>query len=276
MASDVKQYTTFVSIDGYNKLLRPGMSAQVEILVTELPETTLSVPVQAILQTGGKEYVYVMTAEGGAARREVELGVNNEKHVEIKKGLKAGEDVALNWTVLLSEEEKNVLFKSSKGDGKNKTAEWGAIKGGPTDALDPTKKAGDPAKGQGGAPGKAKAKGQGGRPKMFPDDPALQAKVDKIPRESMKTMFTGSAEEKAEILQKAGLTDDEIKKYEDARAAVMERMKAGGFGGGGGGGFGGPGGGGGGFGGPGGGGGGGFGGGRGGRGGAGAGGGEDQ
>ncbi len=245
-SSDVKQYTTQVSVDSSQPALRPGMTAQVEILVTQLDDV-IAVPVQAVVEAQGKEFVFVVGPEG-MVRREVKLGITNQKLIEVKEGIKEGEEVAMNWSGILTEQQKNALFNSSS----NKSAsgkDW-------TNVPDPAKskltpglgggtvaKGGDPAKG-GGDPAKAKGKGQG-RQKMFPDDPALQAKVDKIPREKMMTMFRGTEDEKSEILKGAGLTDEEMKKYQDAMSALMERMKSGGgFGGPGGGG---PGGGGGGF-----------------------------
>ena len=256
-ASDVKQYTTLVSIDSSNSALRPGMTAQVEILVTQLDDV-LAVPVQAVVEAQGKEFVFVVTPDG-PVQREVKLGITNQKLIEVKEGLKEGEEVALNWSSLLTEEKKNALFNTSaKKNGTGK--DWANVPDPAKSKLTPglgggvAKGDADPkakAKGAGGGdPAKAKGKGQG-RQKMFPDDPALQAKVDKIPREKMMTLFRGTEEEKAELLKGAGMTDDEMKKYQDAAARMMEeRMKnGGGFGGGGGGG--GPGGGGGGgFGGP--------------------------
>ena len=61
-SSDIKVYTTHVTIDKGLPGLRPGMSAQVEILVTEL-DNVLSVPVQAIIEFKGKDHVAVKTAD---------------------------------------------------------------------------------------------------------------------------------------------------------------------------------------------------------------------
>ena len=48
-------------------------------------------PVQAILEYQGKDHVAVKTPNG-FERTEVELGVTNEKFVEVTKGLTAGDD----------------------------------------------------------------------------------------------------------------------------------------------------------------------------------------
>lgn len=242
MNSDVKMYTTLVTIEGHNSSLRPGMTAEVTILVTQL-ENVLSVPVQAVVQGQGKDYVFLLTPDG-PVRTEVKLGITNQKVIEVKEGLKAGDEVAMNWTTLMTEEEKNALFAPSQKAG-SATKEWTNVPPPGTVKLSPglTLK-GEPGKGgEGGAgePGKARGKG-GRRGGMGGMDPALQAKMKNIPREDMRKVFAGSEEEKAQVLKDAGFTDDEIKKLDDARKAMMS---GGGMGGppGGGGGFGPPGGG---------------------------------
>src|SRR3954470_2239738 len=53
--------------------LRPGMTAEVEILVTEL-DNVLSVPIQALLLFDDKTHVAVKKPDGGIEWREVTLG----------------------------------------------------------------------------------------------------------------------------------------------------------------------------------------------------------
>src|SRR6185437_9264746 len=57
-SSDIKVYTTHVTIEKGLPGLRPGMTAQVEILVTEL-DNVLSVPVQAVLEYKDENHVAV-------------------------------------------------------------------------------------------------------------------------------------------------------------------------------------------------------------------------
>src|SRR6185312_11822774 len=103
-SSDIKVYTTHVTIDRGLPGLRPGMTAQVEILVTEL-DNVLCVPVQAVLTYGNKSHIAVRTP-AGYERRVVTLGISNDRLIEVKKGLKTGDLVALNPIALMSEEEK--------------------------------------------------------------------------------------------------------------------------------------------------------------------------
>jgi multidrug efflux pump subunit AcrA (membrane-fusion protein) len=108
MASwDRKVYTTKVQLDGSQnqKGLRLGMTASVEILINEL-NNVLAVPIQSVLQLHGKHQVAVRKADGTFERRPVALGDANDRLVEVKQGLRAGEFVALNPADLLSEQER--------------------------------------------------------------------------------------------------------------------------------------------------------------------------
>jgi len=224
-SSDIKVYTTHVTIDKVPSGIRPGMNAQVEILVTQLDDV-LSVPVQAVLQFNNKDHIAVKAANGYDFR-DVSLGISNDKLVEVKKGLKAGDLVALNPVSLMTEEEKREAFGSSKDSAKK---DWGAAKGKVGQAPVPEVKGAVPGADGKGATDKAKAKGKGGRGggafgKM---DAAAKAKFQ-----------SASPEEKRQMLIDSGMPADRVDMF-------LDRMKnGGGPGGPGGGGPGGPGGGGG-------------------------------
>jgi HlyD family secretion protein len=93
MNPDLKVYPTEIEIEEELEDLKPGMNAQVEILVADLPDV-LHVPMQAIHQSGGKAYAYV---DRGAAPEvvPVELGLNNDRAVVVKGGLAQGDRVYL-------------------------------------------------------------------------------------------------------------------------------------------------------------------------------------
>ena len=93
--SDIKVYTTRIRIDGNTGYLRPGLSAQAEILVLER-DNVLSVPVQALLQYDGKEHVAVKQPDGGFEWRDVSLGDANDTEVEVKEGINPGDHVVLD------------------------------------------------------------------------------------------------------------------------------------------------------------------------------------
>jgi HlyD family secretion protein len=102
---DVKVYTTRVKVENPPPGLRPGMSAEAEILVGEV-DNVLTVPIEAVLHYDGKDHVAVKKPDGGFEWRDVTLGVTNDKVVEVKQGLKSGESVARNPSALMSEQEK--------------------------------------------------------------------------------------------------------------------------------------------------------------------------
>jgi RND family efflux transporter MFP subunit len=79
--------------------IKPGMSADVEILVATL-QNVLSVPSQAVIEREGKKQVYV--AEGNALKpgnaavaslRPVEIGETNWSFTQITRGVKSGDFV---------------------------------------------------------------------------------------------------------------------------------------------------------------------------------------
>jgi RND family efflux transporter MFP subunit len=220
-ASDVKVYTTIVTIDTQGLTsLRPGMTAEVEILIQEL-EDVLAIPLQAVLQFKGKEHVFVLTPEGPKLRS-VKVGVTNDKLIEIKEGLKSGEQVAMNPSDLLTDDEKREAFDTTKADTKK---DWGkAPPGTPTPALSPGLQG--PAAGAGpggpGGPGGAggpaeKGKAKGKRGGGF--NPALFQKFGTLPddeRAKLRDPST-SEEEREALMKKAGLTDAEIDQMKQMR-----------------------------------------------------------
>lgn len=95
--SSAKNYTAIVTIDEIPEgiALKPGMTAQVEILAGIYPDV-LAVPMQAIASNFGRKYVYVLQANGSFERRKISVGKSNVSFVEVTSGLEAGEKVALD------------------------------------------------------------------------------------------------------------------------------------------------------------------------------------
>ncbi|MBL7039655.1 MAG: efflux RND transporter periplasmic adaptor subunit [Pirellulaceae bacterium] len=113
-SSDVKVYTTIVTIDEKVERLKPGMSAVVDIHV-ERVEDVLSLPVQAVVQVAEDNWCYV-DENGKVELRKVTLGKTNEKFVEIREGLKEGERVVLNPMSLVDEDEGKGNEINPEGD----------------------------------------------------------------------------------------------------------------------------------------------------------------
>jgi HlyD family secretion protein len=92
--ANVKEYKAYVHIDDATADLRSGMTASVTIHCADVPNA-VQVPVQAMFAHGPKFYCFVYGG-GNWEAREVKAGPTNDKFFVIEKGLKEGEQVALN------------------------------------------------------------------------------------------------------------------------------------------------------------------------------------
>jgi RND family efflux transporter MFP subunit len=73
--------------------LRPGMNVSVRIVVARRPDV-VQVPLDAVLRDDeDRPFVNVVTPSGETTEREVQLGLANNRNVEIVEGLEAGERV---------------------------------------------------------------------------------------------------------------------------------------------------------------------------------------
>lgn len=86
-------YRTEVSIEGASPEMRPGMNCSIEILVEEIPDAIYA-PLQAIVLSKGKPIVFV-TKGSRAEERDVVVGKQSDKWVQILEGLAEGEEVLL-------------------------------------------------------------------------------------------------------------------------------------------------------------------------------------
>jgi multidrug efflux pump subunit AcrA (membrane-fusion protein) len=87
------KYDTFVNLPAVPRL-KPGMSAEVEILVAER-EGVLSIPVAAIVETDAGSFCWIKTADG-VEKRQIQLGDSNDVFTIVEEGLEEGEEVVLN------------------------------------------------------------------------------------------------------------------------------------------------------------------------------------
>ncbi len=92
---DVKVYTTDVSIEGAYDFIKTGMTAKVTITIDELKDV-LQVPIQSVVTDNDQTKVCYMLINGKPTKCKVETGLFNDDFVEIKSGLKEGDNILLN------------------------------------------------------------------------------------------------------------------------------------------------------------------------------------
>ncbi len=118
---DLKEYEAEIKLiddpEVINKL-RPGLTAQVEILVDNR-EDVLQIPLQAVLTIVDQQMAYVLTSQG-VERRELVVGQSNQSHVEIKSGIEAGELVIMNARSQFADQIS--LLESELNKNKSKDA----------------------------------------------------------------------------------------------------------------------------------------------------------
>jgi multidrug efflux pump subunit AcrA (membrane-fusion protein) len=174
-AADVKLYQTMVSIDDNieDLNLKPGMSAEVTIFADESTGNVLTIPIQSVvgnIKMGQRRKCFVVDGEGQPQERDIVVGMNNDKVVEVTEGLKEGEKIVINPIPLLVGE--NAQLKAGVPQIKQQ-GEGGGPEGG--------KKPGK---------GKGPGKGFGNGPKGFPGvTDEMKAKWEKMPPEQKKALI---------------------------------------------------------------------------------------
>ncbi len=93
-STHIKEYGTTIRIDGSPPGLRPGLTAEVRILIERIPNV-LQLPVQAVFEHGGKFYC-IVPRRAGLEARELSIGSTNDTTVVIKEGIQEGDGVILN------------------------------------------------------------------------------------------------------------------------------------------------------------------------------------
>jgi Cu(I)/Ag(I) efflux system membrane fusion protein len=100
-----------LEVDNPGFKLRPDMFVNVELTVS-LP-TGLSVPADAVVDSGMSKRVFVETSSNHFETREVETGWRLNDRVQIVKGLKEGETVVAAGTFLVDSESRLQIAANS-------------------------------------------------------------------------------------------------------------------------------------------------------------------
>lgn len=146
---NVKEYEAKVRIENPPPGLRPGFTAQVRIRVAEVPNV-LQVPVQCVLEHGGKYYCLVVKGPGQLEPREVRLGLTNDKVVIIEDGLQEGEVVVLNAREFRDKVNLPKLPEAAPGEAGEPSAADAGQRPGPLSPGDGDRQAGSVPQRQGG------------------------------------------------------------------------------------------------------------------------------
>jgi len=122
-AAKVKEYPAEVRIEGDCEGLRPGMTAEVEILIANL-ENVLTVPVSAVVVKGDQFFGYVQSADG-PQKRELLLGLSNDKFVEVKDGVAEGEEILMNPRAVMGDQLSDEDGETEKGESEKVNSRFG-------------------------------------------------------------------------------------------------------------------------------------------------------
>jgi HlyD family secretion protein len=124
LRANVKVYDVQLAILGEMPALKPGMTAEVRIAVGG-KKGVVQVPVQAVLGSGGESFCYVKAGQE-IQKRKVVPGVRSEQAVEIKAGVKEGEEVLRDPRGLL-ERLRPVLIPPAESKRNKQTSRIRAI-----------------------------------------------------------------------------------------------------------------------------------------------------
>ncbi|HEY5893779.1 MAG TPA: efflux RND transporter periplasmic adaptor subunit [Chthoniobacterales bacterium] len=95
IVNNIKGYTIELKIDKPDSRLRPGMTAQVTIPISETAGV-VAVPVSAIFDGVGDQHVAYVSRKGTKMEeRKIDVGVSDAQFAEIRSGLEIGETVSL-------------------------------------------------------------------------------------------------------------------------------------------------------------------------------------
>jgi len=121
--ASVKEYATIVRIDGEPEGVKPGMTAEVEILVADLKDV-VTLPVATVVEQRGGFFCWVKTPEK-VERRPLVLGHSNDQFVEVKDGVREDEEVVLNPRAVVADARvgENEAADAEPTDAKEKFGE---------------------------------------------------------------------------------------------------------------------------------------------------------
>jgi HlyD family secretion protein len=122
-----RQIALRIRVENKDHALRPGMFGKINFM-TDARNVEVAVPKEAVTRAGKKATVAVIGDDNKVQIREVTLGAADEKVIEIREGVKAGEKVVtLSYDQL--KDGKEVKVGDSKGTKGGEKGESGGRKG---------------------------------------------------------------------------------------------------------------------------------------------------
>lgn len=206
--SDVRIYNAVVEIEnGGFEGLKPGLTAEVALFV-ENREDVVRVPVAAIRWIGDEPFAAKLSPDGKFTWVALELGKIGTQHAEAVSGIQPGDRLAAEPQDLPLPDRLPVLQATENDPSRlvstgRRNQEWSrddVARSRQSRENAPTDNAPDARKSKKGAGG-----GMGG----------FMAKFAKVSPEDREVLKSGSEEEKAAILKKAGFTDGELKQMKE-------------------------------------------------------------
>jgi HlyD family secretion protein len=141
---NLKVYTTEVWINESMQDIKPGVSGRAEVIVTNLHEV-VTVPIQAVTTVKGQQVCFVQK-NGHDVSVPVEVGLYNDRLIEVRRGLAEGDRVRLDALVATeSSPGENGEGRTDEGESNQRTNFPKAVPLAPTLAPTNAPAAGKPA-----------------------------------------------------------------------------------------------------------------------------------
>lgn len=115
VSSETRTLKLRLAIDNRDGALRPGMFGRVELQGAGQP--SLSVPGEAVVNTGEHRYVFIARAGGHFEPRLVETGLQDGDQIQILRGLAAGDTVVSSASFLIDSESRLKAAIAGMGSG---------------------------------------------------------------------------------------------------------------------------------------------------------------
>ncbi len=91
-------------VDNHDGMLRPGLYGEARFQAS--PQEALTIPRDAVVDTGDTQHVFVVESEGRLVPRTIRLGQRLDDRVEVQEGLRAGESIVASGVFLIDSESR--------------------------------------------------------------------------------------------------------------------------------------------------------------------------